>query len=35
MAFELLTPVSEEVLSNRSLSEPQTIGNKLKIHTES
>lgn len=35
MAFELLIPVSEEVLSNRSLSESQTIGNKLKIHTES
>ena len=34
MAIELLVPVSDEVLSLHTLSEPQTIGNKLKIHSE-
>lgn len=34
MAIELLTPVPDEVLSIRSISESQTLGNKLKIHSE-
>ena len=34
MAIEFLIPVSEEVLSLRTTSEPQTLGNKIKIHTE-
>ena len=34
MAIELLIPVPDEILSLRTISEPQTIGNKLKIHTE-
>ena len=35
MAIEFLVPVSDEVLSSRSISEPQTIGNKLKINSKS
>ena len=34
MAIELLIPVPDEVLSLRTISEPQTLGNKLKIHSE-
>ena len=34
MAIELLIPVTDEVLSLRTMSEPQTLGNKLKIHSE-
>ena len=34
MAIELLIPVPDDVLSLRTISEPQTIGNKLKIHSE-
>ncbi|MGB1942058.1 MAG: arginase, partial [Flavobacteriaceae bacterium] len=34
MAIELLTPVPDEVFSIRSITESQTIGNKLKIHSE-
>ena len=34
MAIELLIPVPDEVLSLRTISEPQTIGNALKIHSE-
>ena len=34
MAIELLIPVTDEVLSLRTISEPQTLGNKLKIHSE-
>ena len=33
MAIEFLTPVAEEVLSLRTTAEPQTLGNKIKIHT--
>jgi len=34
MAIELLIPVPDQVLSLRTTSEPQTIGNKLKVHSE-
>ena len=34
MAIELLVPVPDEVLSLRTISDPQTLGNKLKIHSE-
>ena len=34
MAIELLIPVPDKVLSLRTISEPQTLGNKLKIHSD-
>ena len=34
MAIELLIPVPDEVLSFRTILESQTLGNKLKIHSE-
>ena len=34
MAIEFLIPVAEEILSLRTTTEPQTLGNKIKIHTE-